>query len=361
MARVTCKLDALKVASGKIKGAGLQSRFLVVSTLVYVLYEDGVLSLMATDVDNLVKVDVPADCEEMDSKSCFVDLNKFCGLIERFDSDDKVSLDFEAEGLLVSNGGKGKGFMLELAEEGFGNVEIPEPAETSKVDYGKLQTFLKVSPSAVAQDARVPLLMNYYLGEDILSASQTRVCRLDINLLGADVILPPTLVKILKLLDNTEQLSFGMTEKGLVFTDGTVTILGLDVAGDKPKIINQMREYSERTDCDSQILFKKGALVSILSRMLLFVTERDRFAVRLSIAEGQLVVTTLDGKSSEALEMSAVTEKINSEWQATANIDYLNEILKALPDDEVVLGFGADDVLQLIGNGCRMVLALLRN
>ena len=360
MANVTCKLDDIKYASGKIKAAGLQSRFLVVSTLIYVAYEDGVLSLSATDVDNLVKVDITADCEDLGKQECYVDLNTFCGLIERFDKNDKVTLEFGADGLTVQNGtGKG-GFVLELAENGFDNTEIPEPAETSGLDYAKLQTFLRVSPSAVAQDARVPLLMNYYLGEDILSASQTKVCRLEFNLLNAEVTLPPTLVKILKLLDNTEHLTFGMTEKGLVFTDGKVTILGLDVAGDKPKIIEQMRAYSDRTDCASQILFKKGEMVSVLNRMALFVTERDGFAVRLSLADGQLIVSTRDRKSSEAVEMSAVTEKIETEWQAVVNIDYLSDVLKALPDDEVVLGFGADDVIQLIANGCKMVLALIR-
>lgn len=360
MVKVTCKLSDLKQASGKIKNAGLQSRFIVVSTLVRVAYEQGELSLMATDIDNLVSVGIPAQAEGLESCEAYVSIDKFCNLVDRFDKGDEVSISFTDDGLVIQCGNAKSEFTLALSQDMFERTSIPN-VETSAVDYDKLQTFLKISPSALSGNNNVPALANYYLSEDILTACQTRVCRLQFNLLNATVTLPPTLVKLLRLLDNTEQLAFGMSEQGLVFTDGNVSILGLDVSERNERLLSQMREYTERSDCGSQILFKKEDLLSALNRLTLFVSERDRFACKLSFTDGVMVVATLDGKSHEGIEVSAVSEKVDWDFTCTVKIDALMELFKVLSEDEVLLSFGADDVILLSVNGCVMVTTLIRS
>lgn len=348
MAKITCNLDELKWASGKIKASQMTTRFITVSALVRVAFENGKLSLTATDIDNMVKVEVNATGDE--GGEGYIALDKFCGLIDKFDK-ETVDIEFnEADVTLTCSAMKGKGYSIAKSNEVFEYSDVPAVEEWTAVDWEKLQQFLKISPVAVAQDNRIPKLANYYLGNDIISACQTRVCRIEANLFNAELVIPPPVHRLWKLFDKGD-IKFGLTERGILLADGKLSVLGLDGGDMGDSVVSQVRDFVKIDDDNSQILIKKNEVLKILERLALFTTLRDSHACKISFANDNLILSSSDGSASEGVEYAVVSDKVDTDFSCYFQVAALVDFFRVVSDEELILSFGGDTLIHIVANG----------
>lgn len=348
MAKITCNLDELKWATAKIKASQMTTRFITVSALIKVSYADGKLTLTTTDIDNMIKIEVNATGDE--EGNGYIALDKFCGLIDKFDKETVEIIFNEADITLTCASLKGKGYCIAKSNEEFEYSDVPSVTEWETLDWEKLQQFLKISSVAVAQDSRIPKLTNYYLAEDIISACQTRVCRIESNLLNTEITIPPPVYRLWKLFDKGD-IKFALTERGILLTDGKLTVLGLDGGSHAKSVTDPVREFVKTDEDSSQVLVKVDEVLKILERINLFTTIRDSHACKISFANDNLILSSSDGSASEGVEYVAVSEKVDTEWEGCFQVAALIDFLRVVNDDEVVISFGGNTLIRVIANG----------
>lgn len=351
--------EYLRVIGMKIKELGLQNNHIPISKLIEINSKNEKIYFKITDMDTFVQFSInKIEGNSPDNNfKAFIDCDLFCKLLYKITDINELDLIYSENSLTLKT--KKAKYVFELAlVENIQDWEIEAKENCLKIDINELAFILKIAPSAVATDLRIPLLRNYFISDNIYTTNQIRLCQISKNLLNVDLIMSASLFKGLKIFD--KHLYFYQNEDGLVFFNEDMAIKGLNVINDTDITIDKLKELTDKIS-PHFFTVKRGALISLIERIQLFVKEIDKNEINFEVIDHQLRLYDKHKKADEVLDLITQSE-ISSSFKVKTAINELLALIKSLESENITIHYGGElPYITLISENCIQVLALIED
>lgn len=314
----------------------------VLSNLLLEATADGV-RLSGTDLDIAVSLEVPAEVEEEGALT--VPARKLQELARELpEAPAKVTTKGER---LELSCGRASFKLNGMPRDEFPTFPTVDFGESWKVDGSLLQRLIRQTSFAVSTEESRPILNGvlWQLGEREMRMVATNGHRLAmIKVPGqasggaaSDLIVPPkALNQVERLFKPEDEIEVARSENHLGFRHGGTQVYTRLIEGPYPNY-----EQVIPKDNDKQAIAEKDSLSQALRRMAVVASEQTH-RVRLSFAPGalRLSVETPDlGEAHEEMEVQYQGEALEIGF----NANYLLEVLRYIPNDEVAITFKAPE------------------
>ena len=355
--KLKVKTSILKDLVNKAIKASTNNKMIPLTSLISIVLDNGKLSLTASDAVNFFTVS--ENDIDGESFSVVVKCDLFSKIVSKTTS-ETISLELSENSLIFKGNGEYK-IDLPLDEEG---KLITFPVITINSDVTKRGTIklsaiksaiLANKPSlAVTQEA--PYLMNYLCTEDsIISADSFNICINSVKTFDEPVLISPIVFDLLSMFDS-EDINYEVSDRIIVFTSPkmrlyTKTMLGLE---DYP--VDSIKSLGE-TSLPSKCTLSKKALVNILDRLSLFITDFDINGVYLTFTNEGVKITSTNSTASELIPYQ---ESENFEpYTCLVSVETLKKQVLARTGELVRIEYGVQNAIKLVDTNTIQIVALL--
>ncbi len=314
----------------------------VLSNILVEATRDG-LRLSGTDLDIAVSTVVPADVDA--EGAITLPAKKLVEIVRELPS-AAVRVTSSGEQRLNLECGRSKFKLLGIAKEEFPNfpaVKFDRAWSVTSADLLKLINH--VSFAASTEESR-PILNGvlWELRADrmrMVATNGHRLARMDVAVSGgkesADLIVPPkALEQIRRLFGSADMIEIAKSENHLGFRSGDTRVFTRLIEGPYPNY-----EQVIPRENDKAATIDKDALASALRRVGVVASDQTH-RVRLAFSSGVLRFAVSTPDLGEAQDEIAVTYEGDT-LEIGFNANYLLEILKYMPTDEVRVTFKAPE------------------
>ena len=314
----------------------------VLSNILVEASKDG-LRLSGTDLDIVVSTVVPADVDG--EGSITLPAKKLVEIVRELPS-AAIRITSSGEQRVNLECGRSKFKLLGIAKEEFPNfppVKFDKAWSVTSADLLKLINH--VSFAASTEESR-PILNGvlWELRADrmrMVATNGHRLARMDVPASGgkesADLIVPPkALEQIRRLFGSADLIEIAKSENHLGFRSGDTRVFTRLIEGPYPNY-----EQVIPRENDKAATIDKDALASALRRVGVVASDQTH-RVRLGFASGVLRFAVSTPDLGEAQDEIAVTYD-GETLEIGFNANYLLEILKYMPTDEVRFTFKAPE------------------
>jgi DNA polymerase-3 subunit beta len=314
----------------------------VLANILLEATKDG-LRLSGTDLDIAVGTTVPASVDQ--EGAITLPARKLVELVRELPSAG-IRFTTQGEQRVTIECGRSKFKLLGLPREefpAFPQVTFNVSSRTTARDLQKLVAH--VAFAASTEESR-PILNGvlWQLTTDrmrMVATNGHRLAKMEVPLQGAadpaELIVPPkALEQLRKLFGPDDEIEIGRSENHLGFRSATTQVFTRLIEGPYPNYEQVIpRENDKTATCE------KAALMSALRRMSIVASDQTH-RIRMSFGDGscRLSVTTPDlGEAQEELTVTYEGEPLDIGF----NANYLLEVLKYMPTEEVRLTFKAPE------------------
>ncbi len=314
----------------------------VLANILLEATKDG-LRLSGTDLDIAVGTTVPASVDQ--EGAITLPARKLIELVRELPSAG-IRFTTQGEQRVTIECGRSKFKLLGLPREefpAFPQVTFDAASRTTARDLQKLVAH--VAFAASTEESR-PILNGvlWQLTTDrmrMVATNGHRLAKMEVPLQGAtepaELIVPPkALEQLRKLFGPDDEIEIGRSENHLGFRSATTQVFTRLIEGPYPNYEQVIpRENDKTATCE------KAALMSALRRMSIVASDQTH-RIRMSFGDGscKLSVTTPDlGEAQEELTVTYEGEPLDIGF----NANYLLEVLKYMPTEEVRLTFKAPE------------------
>lgn len=314
--------------------------------------EDGGLRLSGTDLDTAVSIRVPAEIEA--GGSITAPARKLAEIARELPP-APVGLATQGDAITISSG-RSRFRLHGLAKDEFPAFPTVPFEESWKVTGRELNMLISHVSFAVSTEETRPILNGvlWELGSEEMRMVATNGHRLAKMTLSRDggsdegeLIVPPkALQQVQKLFDAEEEVEIARSENHLGFRGGSVQIYTRLIEGPYPNYDQVIPK-----DNDKVLIVDKAALNGAIRRMAIVASDQTH-RIRLSLGGPMMKfsVQTPDlGEGSEELPVEYEGEPLEIGF----NANYLLELLRYMPTDEVKLTFKAPEraaTIEPLGN-----------
>lgn len=305
--------------------------------------EDDRLQLSGTDLD--ISVTVSVDSEVSESGAVTIPARKFSDIARELEDapvhlaadGDKVELDC----------GKSRFKLFGIPEGEFPSFPEIDFEESWRVSAGDLQHLIHHTAFAASTEESRPILNGvlWQLRSDHSSMVATNGHRLarmtrsmqEVDAPEADLILPPkALNQVERLFEAEEELEIARSENHLAFRSDYRVVYTRLIEGPYPNY-----EQVIPDDNDRIAIGNREALEKAIRRMAVVASDQTH-RVRLGFSEGHLQLSVQTPDLGEAEDEVAVDYE-GDEMEIGFNANYLLEVLKYMPDEDVRISFRAPE------------------
>ena len=367
MEKLTVKTTILQdLVAKSVRGAGNNKLLPITSLMEISVSEDDYLVLQTTDSTNYLfvrnKIDNP-------NRSFYVVVpaDTFAKLVGKITT---PTIDLEvSDGKLFIEGNGSYVIPLPLDEEGkpivfpdlkygIGNLACSIPLYT-------VQTILNSVKSALSPTIDVPCYMNYYMGSDIVVATDT----IKINALvhqkfmDQPILLNPEMMNLLSIMsDDVINVYLGDAIK---FEDSHCIVIGRIPDGIEDYQINEIGGLLD-TEFKSMIEFSKQDILQSLDRLSLFVDTYDKNGIQMVIhpKEGETLfedcdftLSSLVGDGIESLPLISATNPVD--FNGVIDVFDFQAQVKSIASDRVEFWYGPDNAIKLTDGNVVHIIALI--
>lgn len=314
----------------------------VLANILLEATKDG-LKLSGTDLDIAVATTVPASVDQ--EGAITLPARKLVELVRELPSAG-IRFTTQGEQRVTIECGRSKFKLLGLPREefpAFPQVTFDASSRTTARDLQKLVAH--VAFAASTEESR-PILNGvlWQLTADrmrMVATNGHRLAKMEVPLQGnaepAELIVPPkALEQIRKLFGPDDEIEIGRSDNHLGFRSATTQVFTRLIEGPYPNYEQVIpRENDKTATCE------KAALMSALRRMSIVASDQTH-RIRMSFGDGscKLSVTTPDlGEAQEELTVTYEGEPLDIGF----NANYLLEVLKFMPTEEIRLTFKAPE------------------
>lgn len=314
----------------------------VLANILLEATKDG-LKLSGTDLDIAVGTTVPASVDQ--EGAITLPARKLVELVRELPSAG-IRFTTQGEQRVTIECGRSKFKLLGLPREefpAFPQVTFNAASRTTARDLQKL--IAHVAFAASTEESR-PILNGvlWQLTADrmrMVATNGHRLAKMEVPLQGsadpAELIVPPkALDQIRKLFGPDDEIEIGRSENHLGFRSATTQVYTRLIEGPYPNYEQVIpRENDKTATCE------KAALSAALRRMSIVASDQTH-RIRMSFGDGscKLSVTTPDlGEAQEELTVTYEGEPLDIGF----NANYLLEVLKFMPTEEVRMTFKAPE------------------
>jgi len=305
--------------------------------------QEGRLTLGGTDLDISVSVAIGAEIEEPGAVT--IPARKFAE-IARVLPDAPVHV--ETDGVEISiRCGKSRFKLFGLAEEEFPAAPEVDFSEGWTVPAADLQSLIKHTVFAVSTEESRPIL-NGVLWQirgqqaSMVATNGHRLAKITVDLEASaapdsDLIIPPkALQQVEKLFNGSDSLQVARSKNHIGFRSEDKVVYTRLIEGPYPNY-----QQVIPTDSDKMATASREGLSSAIRRMAVVASDQTH-RVRMAFSPDRLSfrVQTPDlGEAEEEMEISYAGEELEIGF----NANYMLEVLKYMPDEDVVMEFKAPE------------------
>ena len=333
------------------------NKLIPLTSLISLSVKDKTFTLITTDATNYfyVSAPTPIECEDFEF-SVFADT--FVRLIQKMTC-ETVSLSVENNVFIIEGNGT---YKMELPLDESGKpIKFPKKVNESSfankvcsVAAQSIKDVVSSHKSSLAVDMQIPVLVNYFFGEDcVITSNRKTICYKESSLLAGDVLLNPITVDMITSLENVDVAVYE-TEDAIIFKTDTDVIYSPKVIGDFPVdkikvLINQQ--------FDSRYSVSRKVMLDVLDRLSLFVSSYDKKAINMTFTEEGILISSAKSNGAELVKFSSCDNY--KPFECTINIELLQNALNAQTEDFVDVYFGCPVGVKLESGGLTQIVAFI--
>lgn len=355
--KLTIKTDVFKeMVSRSIKGAS-QNKLIPLTGLMAIQLEDNEVTLITTDASNYLYI--KQDNIVGDEFDVVVQVEQFSKLIGKMTCEE-ITLEADAGILTVKGNGTYK-IELPLDEEG-NAIKFPDPARDVDINVGTevnlatIKTILNTIKPALAVTMEVPIYTRYYMGQRVIATDSYKIASLNADVFHTGPFLMSA--ETMNLLDvmTCETIDLYKNDDVLLFDTPDCVVYGHvmeGVADYNEQVIGQVIDEQFESKCR----INKGAFLSILDRISLFVGQYDNKAIILTFTEAGVDISS---KASTGIETLEYMESENFKpYTCHIDIDMLITQVKANAGDSIELQYGNNSSIKFVDGNITQIIAEL--
>lgn len=336
--------DNLHAGLGAVSATIPTKTTLPVLSNILVEAEDGKLTLSGTDLDISVSVTIEADVTEPGSVT--VPARKFAEIVRELAA---APVHVETDGVEIRiESGKSRFKLFGLAPDEFPGAPEIDFADSWKMDASLVQELISRTSFAVSTEESRPILNGvlWQLKPDsavMVATNGHRLAKMTIELSGTgtppetDLIVPPkALQQVQRLFDDEGEIELAHSRNHLAFRSPSRLVYTRLIEGPYPNY-----QQVIPTDNDRIATANRDNLAAAIRRMAVVASDQTH-RVRMSFEDGSLSFRVQTPDLGEAEEEMAVDYQGDA-LEIGFNANYLLEVLKYMPDDDVIMQFKAPE------------------
>ena len=332
----------------------------VMTSLLNVVVESGVLRISKTDARNFFDVTASVDTDDLEFT---VVTDTFSQIVSKITTKD-LTITKKDDCVVVKGNGTYK-IPLMLDAEG-SEIEFPRyivrnakySGTVSRSDIQKILECNKPSvgvPNAVA----IPALTAYYVTSDAVVTSDTfRVCVNDLSLFDFDCLIPASSFDLLGLFDS--DVDYVADDECIEFKSSNMRLFTSfmnDKIDDFP--IDKCKAFAE-SKFPSSCVLNKTAVLAATDRLALFIKQNDDKAIRFNFTKTGVILESPDRTAVEQVDY--MSSKDFSEFSCMIKTDSIKKQFNAISGEAVDISYGIDPFIVIKdGDDVVYVTALLRD
>lgn len=356
---ITLKTTKLQEMVAKaLKGASC-NKLILITSLMEIKVEKGVLTLTTTNGANYLKVSEKGAADK-DFK-VVVEVGVFSKLVAKTTSEN-ITLQLNETSLTFTGNGT-YNIELPLDENGqlinYPSYTFNKGSEVYSTKLTTIKSILSVNKTAVAKTLEMPQLTGYYLGEDYVCTTDSfLICTNKLNFLNKkheSLLIHQDLMNLLDVLD-TEDVNVYFDDNKMLFETPNVTVYGTQLSGIEDYPINEIMSFVEE-QFESSCVLPKTALLNALDRILLFVTPYDKNGVYLNFTKEGVLVSSRKKSGSELIKYQ--TSENFKDYSVYVDVESLKSQVNVQPDETVKIHYGNDQTLKLTHGNITQIICLM--
>lgn len=361
--KVKLKTTILKEMTARaIKGVG-NNKLLPLTELLCMKIKDNQLVMVTSDGTNYLYIKQSITDNIDKDFYAVVKADSFGKLISKLTCEN-VELVISSNSLEI-RAGKGV-YRLELFMDEDGEVvvypdpisEVEMPSNPHEVSIFKIHEANNICKASLAQTLEVPCYTGFYCSDKVIATDGSKIAVMNNNLFSENILVSPEMFNLLDLI-TTERADFYLTDTDImVFSTPDCDILGrtMEGVGEYPvtpilKLLN--------IDMKGHCTVRKSELLSMLERILLFVTPYDDSTVRFTFAKDGLNIESMQSSGVEIIPYLSNDRYIP--FTALIDITFLMDEIKSIKDDVVDIKYGADNAIAIDASNVVIIIALIED
>lgn len=356
----TIKTSTLQDMVSKVIVASSDNKLLPMTSLIELSVKDNKFTLTTTDLTNYFYVSAPdkVDCEDFEFTLI---AQKFITLIKKStsetarlyttkDNSDHVQFNLKTNG----------DYILDIAYENNDIITFPKhDLESCVFDQetrlSTIKILLQFNRSSLSTSSELPAIQSYYCGDTVLTSDGMKACRTDVKLFDKPILITPQFMDILGVMTE-EKIEVAITDDYTVFKSGDDMVyapvtLGIETFPVKP--LNNLIDNKFSSSCK----VPKDVVLSILDRMLLFVSKYDQKSIYLIFTPDGLIFRS---KKGDAKELLPYVESENFvEYQCLIQINRLRDQVNTQSAEFIDIAYGNDTAIKINSDIVTQVVALM--
>jgi hypothetical protein len=293
---------------------------------------------------------------QSDDLSAVVDVSQFNNLISKLNRDVTIKTSEDNSHIIISDGKNT--YKLSNSFEGDGIVKMPEYDGPNfdcfdekgnvigdPIDANKLLKYSKVAEASALKNNSIIELTGLYLSDYMVSTNNYNAFFVENPTNISDKLFTFRTLSLLSIFGDSDEVKYQIDGDYFTFydfyEDSASIILGKTMPEASSYPYEQLKAYLY-TDMPIHVDLAKADLVEALSRLKLFVTLYDANIIELSIENGNLILSTLEGTAVETLGVD-----IDSYFSCKVDINSLETNIKNNSSNIVTLGLGNDSAISI--------------
>ena len=335
--------DSLHTGMGAVSATIPTKTTLPVLSNILLQAEDGKLTLSGTDLDISVSVSIPAEVEGEGSVT--VPAKKFAEIARELPA---APVRIETDGVEIRiESGRSRFKLFGLPSEEFPSFPEVDSGEAWSMQAEDLHLLISRTSFAVSTEESRPILNGvlWQLSTDraaMVATNGHRLARLTVPLTTAgapeaELIVPPkALQQVERLFEKEGEIKVSRSQNHLAFRTENRAVYTRLIEGPYPNY-----QQVIPTDSDKKATANRDELSSAIRRMAVVASDQTH-RVRMGFSPGTLSFRVQTPDLGEAEEEMAV-EYDGDALEIGFNANYLLEVLRYMPDEDVVMEFKAPE------------------
>lgn len=345
-----------EMVSRAAKGIG-NNKVYPISQMMAIKLESNVLTLVTTDATNYLYVkENKVDGEDF---YAVVSADQFCKLVSKLTS-ESVTMELTNAALVIKGNGT---YSVEIQFDDDGEmVRYPDPVseavfdpdDTVEINASTIATVLTSIKPALATTTENPCYTGYYVGDKVVATDTALINALDVEMFKAPKLVSPEVMDLLSVMQS-EKIQVDFAGNIQVYSSPDCTIYGRDLEGIEDFSIDAVTTFLDM-EMPSMCKLSKNALLQLLDRLSLFVTDYDENGIDLTFTKNGLQVSS---KSSNGVEIIPYLESNDfAEFVGEIDVKMFQRQVKAQSGDAIEVWYGNEKAIKLVSGKVVQLIAL---
>lgn len=357
--KLKIKTFILKDIINKVIKASTNNKMVPLTSLLYISVKNGIIYVVASDAVNYFEVS--AECNATEDFDVVLKGDLFSKIVSKTTS-EYITLEL-SNNILSFNGNGTYKIELPLNEEG-NPIKYPtynkigEVTDSGTIKLATIKSVVLANKPALAITAEAPYLMNYYCGEDaIVSADSFNICINKTKFINKSILLSPMVFDLLSLF-TAETIEYSYDNSRIAFVSSNMKLYAKTQNSIEDYPIEPIMGY-DNIELPSSCAVSKAALLGVIDRLSLFISDFDVNGVYLDFTKEGVKVTP---KNKVGSELITYTESNNFEpFICLVSVDALKKQANARSGDILYIQYGLNNALKFVDNNIIHIVALLED